>query len=374
MPCTPAETKPGLAVLMSASDTGTRPIPDGTAYWTNENIWIAHPHAPSADEYTAAVGTENTINVRVSNLTGAPIENVNVEAWVCDFTMGMSPATALPNPGAMTGFAPSVPAAGPGGPGVAVVSCMPVWIPAAAQTAINGGHVCIGVNCYGDGDGLALGVNAFNFPCNARQAQRNIMIESVPLAMARRQQNIGFTLPVHNTHPVAMMETVVTLRHTIGANVFHPAMQRAVLASSQGSAVLNFLHAQNALHPALHPLVGPNVSPQVRSAGSIAEMLKQVPAAELPFRASTLNPAARHLLNGGSDSDGEGSRNNGDGSVTHHSSLRLQIPPQGQKTVHLNATLNPQEAVGNVHIFDFSQASSDGAIVGGARILAVITP
>ena len=177
MPCSEADThSKRLTLRDSTTDDGTRPLADGTAYWESPDLFING----GIDPGTAKVGVDNHIMANVHNETQAPISNVNLEVWVCDFTMGINPSSALTssNPGGapMTGFA-----AGPIPSGGNLVVDCGIWRPVSTDASLNGGHVCIAGNCYGDGDGAPFSGSDFKFLCDCHHGQHNIAV--VQLAM-----------------------------------------------------------------------------------------------------------------------------------------------------------------------------------------------
>ncbi len=177
MPCSEADThSKRLTLRDSTADDGTRPLADGTAYWESPDLFING----GIDPGTAKVGADNHIMANVHNETQAPISNINLEVWVCDYTMGINPSSALAssNPGGapMTGFASGPIPAG----GNLVVDCG-IWHPVPADASLNGGHVCIAGNCYGDGDGAPFSGSDFKFLCDCHHGQHNIAV--VQLAM-----------------------------------------------------------------------------------------------------------------------------------------------------------------------------------------------
>ena len=113
MACSREETKSGnLVIRYNASDTGMRPINPCTGYWLSPDLWLEG----GIDSTTAKVGVPNTVKVRVMNISPAPIQSVNVRVWVCDYTLGVSPASGIPSAGGntpMTGFVGQI---NPGGP------------------------------------------------------------------------------------------------------------------------------------------------------------------------------------------------------------------------------------------------------------------
>jgi hypothetical protein len=360
MPCTQNETQKGLAIPWSASDDGTRPLGkcDGTIpYWTNPNIWLDHPSAPSADNGTAVENQVNSVRVKVYNLSGSDINDVNVEAWVCDFTMGVDPASALNPPAEMTGYISTIMAGGSG-----VVTCTPTWTPDASQMAINGGHVCIAANAYSAGvDGESLPAGGFNFCCNARHGQRNIYIKSVP-GKGPGMHILGVEIFVHGLHDGGV--TTVGVTKTTGKYQFTAGDRSFLLASPAFHELLT--------HPQVAPQFGgmrdnllrPNVSEAVRAFSNPTSLIRQIAPSQLPFRISRGS-----LISAGLSASVAAETVKVPGGID---GLRMQLKPREQATVKLQAQFSPDEKTGNVHTFDFQQSDRSGTVVGGARVIALI--
>lgn len=175
MACNQGETHSGaLAIKYSATDSGTRPIEPCTGFWSGPNIWLEG----GVDLATAKVGVPNTVRVRVHNITAAPIADVNVEAWVCNFTAGVGPSGGIPSAGGtlpLTGFVGSI-----AGNSSQVVTCGPPWTPLASDVATYNGHVCLAANCFSDGgDGVTVVGGSLKICCDSHHGQRNIAIKAV---------------------------------------------------------------------------------------------------------------------------------------------------------------------------------------------------
>jgi hypothetical protein len=227
----------------AATDNGDRPVPPGTAIWASPNVRLATGtdldtlrNNPASWETipwdgTVAVDTNYTLLVRLRNSDAVERHNLNMQAWVADFTAGgVGPASAiLHDPsqpasdtntvvsfsafGGLNTVLPAIDPANPGDPTkMVVLHSNEIWKPNATQIAVNGGHVCVAVNTFaeaddgsgegggdgggdgGDGGGDGGGgvillagvatpqdgeplVNGFISPTDDRkQAQRNIMI------------------------------------------------------------------------------------------------------------------------------------------------------------------------------------------------------
>lgn len=286
MPCSEADThSKQLTLRDSTTDDGTRPLADGTAYWESPDLFING----GIDPGTAKVGADNHLMANVHNETQAPISNINLELWVCDFTMGINPSSALAssNPGGapMTGFA-----SGPVPPGGNVTVDCGIWHPVPADAALNGGHVCIAGNCYGDGDGAPFSGSDFKFLCDCHHAQHNIAV--VQLGMSKIN-NFHFQMIAAN--PFLRQEralTFITLRQ--------PDKQRPVKAD------LEFKGDVKVVKPGY--------------------------TWELPLKKDQKVPMA------------------------------------------LRVAFDPKAKPGTKHVFDLAQATQNGDVVGGARVIVELVP
>jgi len=363
MVCTDQEKQKGLAILYSPSDDGTRPVAcDGSVpWWTNQHIELIHATNPT-DVSTAYVGQGNTIDVLVNNLTAATIENVNVEAWVCNFTLGVGPASSLPppgtGPGKLTGFAPSVaPGATP-----TRIHCSPTWTPTSDQIInVDGdhGHLCIGANVYSDGgDGEPLPSGGFNFCCNARQGQRNIAIKAVPGGPGMRQ--LIFTFQLANPNGSRQLVTTVDVRRTTGRFAMTAADRKMLqinpivhqMTQNRQPAVRETETVSAARRPAIDIHSLPN--------HAVPQLVRALPVSLAQFRLSPLRLAALdlHLPEHG---------------TARSSRLNVTLEPAERTAIELRVEFSAGEQVGNVHTFDMLQRAENGDILGGGRVFAVIT-
>jgi hypothetical protein len=170
MPCAEGETKSGkLLIRRDGADAGARPIDPCTNFWSSPDLFVQG--GPSNTQ--AQQGVAHTIKARVKNISTSAVEDVNVEAWVCDFTAGPLPTGQLTPPGRVTGFRP-----GPLGAGAsAVIDCSPKWTPTADQVKMNEGHLCLAANTWAElpsPDGAELGTGLLKICCDSHHGQCNI--------------------------------------------------------------------------------------------------------------------------------------------------------------------------------------------------------
>src|SRR5947209_14378940 len=101
-----------LYVKFSATDTGARPIvPCGAPniVWENQSLWLSDPSNGSTLA-GAKVGKQVNINATVSSesATFTPDQNsgffVQVQIWVCDFTLAIGPKGGVASAGGSRGL------------------------------------------------------------------------------------------------------------------------------------------------------------------------------------------------------------------------------------------------------------------------------
>jgi hypothetical protein len=323
MPCSEADTKSGnLVIRYNNADTGTRPIDPCTGYWLSPDLWLEG----GVDTSTAKVGVANTVKVRVTNNSNAPISSVNVQVWVCNFTLGISPASGIASAGGanpMTGFVSSI---DPGAANAATIACSPTWTPAQADAALNGGHVCLAGNCYSDDsppDGATIPPDVFNFCCNCHHGQRNIAVKAVP--GFRRKIILEFPLFIANPHSIRRLP---------------PELRK------EQPFIIRLKH----------------LNPKEAAGPEIRAHLKSHPCAKLGFHPSELKPKGFSLSGRGLECK-EGSCD-----------CKITIPAEKQMPVEFQAVFSPEELVGHYHAFDLVQMDLKGEVVGGATVVAVIVP
>ena len=366
MPCTPADLAHTGVLLIAdqAGDTGARPFADGDSevYWTSPSITLSG----GVDPGTAKVNAPNTVSVTVKNISAQAVQDINVEAWVCDFTMGVDPASALAsaNPGGapMTGFF-----TGPLPPGTShAISLSPVWTPTAADAALNGGHVCIAANCFGGapdtGMTLASEGNAFKFLCDTHHAQRNIHVQIVPGGMRRFDFRMAVTNPQPRlgtvTHATMVMQTgpraIIGLNHALSFNPRIVAARVLPQVAITGHPDQTF--TADMLHIERHP------NPAAIAAGHAFDNRFFLPInaqTHIPLRLSPIPPKAFTIA---SDAVGRGQ------------ALNFNLRGGQKKTMTVSVDLADAHRPGDTHVFDLVQRAASGQILGGARIITIVHP
>lgn len=384
MPCAPADIKSGkLLIKDQATDTGVRPFADGDnePYYLSPSINLVG----GVDQGTAKVGAANTIDVTVKNISTDAISDITIEVWVCDFTMGVSPASSLnsANPGGapLIGFF-----AGPLQPNAEqVIPTESAWTPTGADAALNGGHVCIAANCFSDSDGAPLAAenNAFKFLCDSHHAQRNIHIAQVSPGMHR----FHFNMRVANANPRLGAITHVQIQHVVGQRAFTDAIRGQLLATpgvvfgavkpqvqvtGLRSQTINreMILAETKLAPAItatehavsvqHQLthLTPAAVARVGIAATRKQFFLQVDQHNfVPLAFSSVLPKSFAI-----EAQGAGVGN----------LLQFNLKEHQTTTMAVDVELSPQARPGDMHAFDLTQHSPHGDVIGGARIVLIV--
>ena len=353
-----------LLIRDQAGDTGMRPFADGDneVYWGSPSIALSG----GVDPGTAKVGALNTVSVTVTNISGQQLQQgINVEAWVCDFTMGVDPASALPSTGgAMTGYFP-----GPLANGASqAIALGPAWTPTPGDASLNGGHVCIAANCFADPGGpdkgktLSAEGNAFKFLCDTHHAQRNIHVQMVQGGMRRFDFHMTVTNPQPRlgtvTHAVMAMQTGPRALIGLGRVLqFHPGIVAAtVLPHVAIAGHPNQTFAAEELRIESHPGPAAIVANHAIDNRFFLPINAQ---SHIPLRLSTTPPKSFAIA---SDA------------VGHGTNLNFNLRAGQKKTMTVSVDLADATRPGDTHVFDLVQRAASGQVLGGARIITIVHP
>lgn len=225
MACAEEDIKSGkLLIRRDGSDVGNRPIEPCTNYWSSPDLFLQG--GPSNTQ--AQAGVDHRIKVRVKNIHSSAVEDVNVEAWVCDFTAGPLPTGQIDPPGRVTGFRAGTLGAGAS----AVIDCSPMWRPTDAQVTINNGHLCLAANTWADlpqpdGNELPAG-GTLKVCCDSHHAQTNISLISAPRGA---EATLGMFLRAPEGQPV--LTGILELRPITGRAGFGRAERQLVRSHRQ---------------------------------------------------------------------------------------------------------------------------------------------
>jgi hypothetical protein len=179
---------PMLFLRATPGDTGTRPVVG--PFWESPDIYILAgvspddaPDLPPALGETAQAGAENTVYAHVWNLGRAAADDVVVEFFWIDPSLGID-AGGMHSIGQTTTWLGSRDS----GHSHRVVKCPEPWV----ATYANGGHECLVVRAWSVIDDQ-LGVPAWDAANNRHIGQRNIHVVSADQAavMPPVQLHIG---------------------------------------------------------------------------------------------------------------------------------------------------------------------------------------
>jgi hypothetical protein len=323
---------------VSPTDNGTRPYTGSQPLWDNSSLFLDPP-----PQTQATVNQPATIKVRVSNKGTATVPFVKVVAYV------MSPQVGIAHPAqALHTFVSGDKDVTPGSGGSSssdthVFDCLlnnAPWKPSQDdlnQTPQGKGHLCLVANCFQDPlvadpplEGHDLAANdTFDIANDQHQGQRNIMLAPAPPGA----HLVGFMI---NAAPDEQ-ETTIEVEKLVSAKVQGPSERFLLLTS-------------------------PSIKAQRTASGHRKLFFTNEAGDEVPIRYS------RYKLNYGL-SVGE-SRRAGEVSRTR----RLALEATAQVTpAMLNLEINPREPAGSIHAFDIVQRDARGQVLGGLRVLSVVT-
>lgn len=328
-----------LVLKVSSGDTGT--LPRGGVLWACESLKLIGDNQSTYGYGATAAGRPTQVLVEATNTGRDIITEVQLDAWVCDFTFGyIGPGSAIRQvpsdpaspPLAFNGYISQIPA-------MSTVNRLldPVWTPTAAQAKVNEvtepdgtktkwAHVCIGAVAYGYSLGKMVGspltTAGVDVANRTEHGWRNIQVFAVPKGSEALVLQ-GATL--HNPHDKQGLELDVTLMSVPGELDEHD---------------LNHINSG-------------------RYGGR-------------EYRKSPLPP-----IDFGID-DRERPMTAGEGALTvvgrwpRPRSKKFKLRAKQKKQVYFKARLSELEEPGNVHVFDAISRDVDGAIIGGARLLVLV--
>jgi hypothetical protein len=327
---------------VTPTDNGTRPYTGSQPLWNNSSLFLDPP-----PQTQATVNQPATIKVRVSNnsTAGTTVTGVRVRAYV------MSPQVGLASPAqALQTFLSDVKDVAPGSGGGSstdahIFDClsggMP-WVPTQAQlnqTPLGQGHLCLVANCYQDplfasppppleGHDLAAS-DTFDIANDQHQGQRNIMLAPA----APGAHFVGFEI---NAAP-AGQEATIEVEKLVSAQVQGPSERFLLLTS-------------------------PLITAQRTGSGRRKLYFTDADGADVAVRYS------RYKLNYGLTL-GEPKQI---GKVSQ--ARKLALDPAAQITpATLSLEISPKEPPGSIHAFDIIQRGAKGQVLGGLRVLSVVS-
>jgi len=323
-----------LFIRVAPSDTGTRPFNACADFWTNESIWL---DPPNPDQTTAQENQASTIKVRVRNKGTASIQFVKVRAYL------LSPLVGLVRPGqALINFVSiplTVPPIGTAPDGV-VFDCGP-WTPTSSQISqTTDGHLCLAANCFQDPnladlppfDGHDLqSTENFDMCNDAHQGQRNIHV--VAFTQQKLGEPINFGFLVASPDPEHPQDSTVEILKLPSKRALHQS-ELLVLHSNPAIKIARSETGRR------HLLLVDDAGREIVMGFSRRKPIFHLDAPGLERRP--------HVRLAAFSED------------THPMSMKLQ--------------LSPKEKVGSMHAFDIVQRTPKGEILGGIRVITVVTP
>jgi hypothetical protein len=341
-------------------DNGTRPYGGTTPLWDNASIWMTG--GSGVTQTSTHVGDATDIRVRVTNSGASAVDFVQVDAYLMNPFVGVTyPAQAIATFGGTIAEVPT----GSGGPSPTdahVALCqLPTsppqsWVPTTAELASTTppGHLCLLANVYAPGvDGQALGSgDPFDVAGNPHHGQRNIIV----LASTEKAQILKIkVMPQWAGHPTLLDIVSLNSKNTIG-------MGENWLLRSQANVVRT---AHEGRSPWYY-LTGSHGAPDTALTFSRKQVAGKIDLAGLgtvDLRAAARATKAAVARAGGADT--VAFRRDEDGA-------RIRVGPT-REILAATLTLVRDDAKGSLQAFDIVQRTEDGQVVGGLRVLSLVT-
>ena len=326
-----------LLLRINSADMGA--LPRGGAIWACESLQLTGDNQVAYGYGATAAGRETRLRIEATNRSSQPITDVNLEAWVCDFTFGyigpgsairQDPANPSSPPLAFTGYISSIPA------GDTVGRFLdPVWTPTTAQAKVNEvtepngtkwAHVCVGAVSYGIERGMPVGgpltTAGVDVANRTEHAWRNVQIFAVRKGSEALAVH-GATL--QNPHDRKGIEFEVTLIPVAGE------LQEVDINHINSGPYRDHDYRKSPLPPVDF---------------DIDETKKPMKPGKEALKVIGRRPRPKVK--------------------------KFKLKAKQKKQVFFKARLSELEEPGNVHVFDAVTRDADGAIVGGARLLVLV--
>jgi hypothetical protein len=338
------------------NDNGTRPYTGtNTPFWNNASIWLTG--GSGVTQTSTHVNDATDARVRVTNSGTAPVDLVSVDVYVLNPFLGvpdpLTPGRSLHTfGGSLTHLAPGSGIDSPTDPHVA--QCEPSWMPTQSDLAgSTGGHLCLLANVYGDGDGSALGSGEqFDVANNPHHGQRNITL------LASQTPTSGFMLQVM---PALDGASTVLDIHALnsrtaigmGENWLLRSKANVVRVPGPGGRQQYFLTGSRG-----RPDTALSFSRKA-IAGTIE--LQRDGVADLGAAARATKAAVARA-------------GNADKVAWHPVEGAARIKLAGTREIQTaKLSLQRDDGKGSLQAFDIVQRSEEGTILGGIRILSLVT-
>ncbi|RJL35446.1 hypothetical protein [Bailinhaonella thermotolerans] len=346
--------EPGnLYVKYADGDDGTDVIPAGAAFWASPSIWLTDTAGNSIP--SAQVGVDNWVHVRVDSTSTEPYTGVKVQTWVCDYTAGfIGPDAAQSSSGGANGRTATV--------GTAVTKSSPgtmhvVWRPTNADL-INGpnpreGHLCVGANVYVESppgpEGARLTGGRLDVINNRHHGWKNVTVITKTLRLAP----FAFRLANPGAEPDEFRVRARELDRgeCLGRLEREHLLMRDFVDLVDGEPRPDPVPALCQTEPLERTWLAQGGRLVLRNMPEPAELRPAEHDAEFTIR--TVNPACEEREQCGDPT-------------------RVRIRP-GELTPVV-FVLECDGDPGEVHTIDITQRTGEGAVIGGARLIAVHVP
>ncbi|HEY9294400.1 MAG TPA: hypothetical protein VIP98_24220 [Microlunatus sp.] len=338
-----------------STDNGTRPY-TGTnpPFWDNASIWL--DGGAGVTQTSTHVGTDTSVRVRVTNSGTSAVSFVSVDAYLLDPFVGItSPAQAIRS------FNGTVVTASPGSGGSSptdshVALCqLPgevPWKPTATELANStGGHLCLIANVYADGDGKVLGSSdPFDVANNAHHGQRNIAL----LASTQKMQNLKIKVMPGPDGQATLLDLHALNSKTaigMGENWLLRSRANVVRVAQPNKRPWYYLTSSGDRPDTALTFTRKSIAGRLELAGGTVDLRESVRATKAAVaRVGNADRLSWHAAEGG----------------------RIRLAANRQVDV-ANLTLQRDDDKGSLQAFDIVQRSEDGTIIGGLRVLSLVT-
>jgi hypothetical protein len=333
-----------LYIKYDAADLGTDVIPAGAAFWASPSIWLSDVDGNTLTK--ATTGKDTVINVQVDSVSPDSRTGVKVQVWVCDFTLGgVGPQAVVASGGGAAGRITTIATSvSKTSPGVAHVTWQPTTADLINAPNPNEGHLCIGVNAF---------------------------IENTPPPDGARVTG-GFLDVINNRHHgwknITVVKAVNKIRTFITFRMADPGTENGEFeVAAEDIGAFGQLEAETLLAQGFVDLVDGVAEPVPIPAACLREPRERTRLAKggvlvlngMP-ETTPLRPAERRA---------EFTLVTAEGS---DQTLCMKAVPGAEVPVIF--ALEGNGAPGEVHVFDVVQRTTDGLVLGGARLIAVNVP
>jgi len=252
-------------------------------------------------------------------------------------------------------------------------SLAPVWVPEPKDLIPpnTDAHVCVVATCAGlanvnDDGGFPVGtqianddLSQFNICNDPHQGQRNITLLTVSKSQFPRHINFGFLAGIAIGSRELPASFNVRLSPVPQQGTVDPIMRNVLESSS---------FKELEFRPSNLPLKKISLAKNPHKCSGWLEKL----ICEAEEIIEDVAEGIEHFIGCRGHHDGDGGCDGGHGKGT---SLHIKLPLGGEVVpLILQAEVQEEEQVGNVHVFDVVQTSTEGGERGGYRFAIVVVP